>query len=131
MLNALIVKQIGHEAIICRNERQQNEEKEKVVDQEEKDYLFVATCFTNMSSTNCWLIDNACSNHVMHNKRLFKEWCKITSSKVRVGDGKHIAAKGKCTVVVPTCHGTKLITDVLDVPYIDQNLLSVEQLVEK
>ena len=84
-----------------------------------------------MSSTNCWLIGNACSNYVMHNKSLFKEWCEITSSKVRVGDDKHIAAKGKCTIVVPTCHGTTLIIDVLDVPNIDQNLLSVEQLVEK
>ena len=66
-----------------------------------------------------------------HNKSLFKEWCEITSSKVRVGDGKHITVKGKGTIAISTCHGTKLITDVLYVFDIDQNLLSVGQLVEK
>ena len=50
---------------------------------------------------------------------------------VRVGDAKNIAVKGKCTIAIPTCHGTKLITDVLYVPNICQNLLSVDQMVEK
>ena len=46
-------------------------------------------------------------------------------------NGKHIAVKGKGTIAIPTCHGTKLITYVLYVPDIDQNLLRVSQLVEK
>ena len=50
---------------------------------------------------------------------------------VRVGDGKNIVVKGKGTIDILTCHGTKLITNVLYVPDIDQNLLSVGQLVEK
>ena len=50
---------------------------------------------------------------------------------LRVGDGKHIAIKGKGTIAIPTCHGTKLIIDVLYVPKIDQNLLSVGKMVEK
>ena len=104
---------MGHEAIIYRNERQQNKEEAKVVDKEEEDYLFVATCFISMSSTNYWLIDNGYSNHMTNNKSLLKKWCEITSLMVRVGDGKHIAAKGKCTIVIPTCNGTKLIIDVL------------------
>ena len=103
---------MGHETIICRNKRQQNEERAKAVDQEEEDYLFVATCFISMSSTNCSLIDSGWSNHMMHNKSLLKEWCEITSSMVRVGDGKHIAIKGKCTNTIPICHGTKLIIDL-------------------
>ena len=122
---------MGHEVIICSNEKQQNVEGAKAVDQEEEDYLFVATCFTSMSSTNCWLINSGCSNHMTHNKGLFKEWCEITSSMVRVGDGKHIVVKGKGTIAIPTYHGTKLITDVLYVPNIDQNLLRVGLKVEK
>ena len=108
-------QQIGHEAIICKTERQQNEEDAKVVDREEEDYLFVVTCFTSMSSTNCWFIDSGCSNHIMHNKSLFKEWCEITSSMIRVGNGKHIVVKGKSSIVILICHGTKLIIDVLNV----------------
>ena len=108
-----------------------NEEEANTVDQEEEDYLFVATCFTSMSSTNRRLINYGCSNYMTDNKSLFKEWCEITSSMIRVGDGKKIAVKEKCTIVIPTCHGTKLITNVLYVPDINQNLLSVGQLVEK
>ena len=54
-----------------------------------------------------------------HNMSTFREWCEITSSKVQVGDGKHIAIKGICTIVIPTYHGIKLIIDVLYVPNID------------
>ena len=72
-----------------------NEEEAKAVYQEEEDYLFVAIFFTSMSSTNCWLIDSGFSNHMTHNKSLFKEWCEITSSMVQVGEGKHIVVKGK------------------------------------
>ena len=93
--------------------------------------MFVATCFTGMNSTNYLLIDNGCSNHMTHNKSLFREWCEITSSKVQVGDGKHIAVKGKGAIAISTYHGTRLITDVLFVPDIDQNLLIVGQMVEK
>ena len=39
--------------------------------------------------------------------------------------------KGKGTVAIESCTCTKLIYDVLYIPYIDQNLLSVGQLVEK
>ena len=102
-----------------RNERQQNEEEAKAVDQEVKDYLFFSTYFTSMSSTNCWLIESGCSNHMMQNKSMFKEWCEITSSMVRVGDDKHIAIKGKCKIAISTFHGTKLITNVLYVSKID------------
>ena len=48
-----------------------------------------------------------------------------------MGDGKHIVVKGKDTIVIATYHDTKLITDMLYVHYIYQNLLSVGQLVEK
>ena len=57
-----------------------------------------------------------------HNKSLFREWCEIT---------KHIVVKGKGTIVFPTCHGIKVITDVLYMLGIDQNFLSVGQLIEK
>ena len=103
----------------------------KTVYPEEEDYLFVVTCFTSMSSTNCWLINNGCLNHMMHNKSLFKEWCEITLSIVRVGNGKYIVVKGKGTIAILTYHGTKSITNVLYVHDIDQNLLSVGQMVEK
>ena len=42
-----------------------------------------------------------------------------------------LLSREKCTIAILTYQGTKLITDVLYVLDIDQNLLSVGQLVEK
>ncbi|XP_073263046.1 uncharacterized protein [Populus alba] len=53
------------------------------------------------------------------------------AAKVRIGNGECIEAKGKGTIAITTNSGTKTIADVLYVPNIDQNLLSVGQLIEK
>ncbi|RVW82635.1 hypothetical protein CK203_037380 [Vitis vinifera] len=62
---------------------------------------------------------------------LFRELDRTTISKVRIGNGEYIPVKGKGTVAIESQTGLKLIYDVLFVPDIDQNLLSVGQLVEK
>jgi hypothetical protein len=69
--------------------------------------MFVATCFS------------------------FRTLQSTEVAKVRIGNGDCIAAKGKGTVAITTNSGTKTIFDVLYVPDIDQNLLSVGQLIEK
>ncbi|KAH9782217.1 hypothetical protein KPL71_008805 [Citrus sinensis] len=116
--------------VICKNENQHGEEA-KTVGQEEEDHLFVATCFSGIESSESWLIDSGCTNHMTHNKDLFRELSNANSSKVRVGNGTYIAVKGKGTIAITTFSGTKFISDVLYVPEIDQNLLSVAQLIEK
>ena len=122
--------QKGHVAIICRSKSLQHEEEAKAADQEEEDHLFVATGFSNMNSSENWLIDSGCTDHMTHNKELFTELGKASSLKVRVGDGKYIAVRGKGIVAIQTCLGIKLIFSVLYIPEIDQNLLSVGQLIE-
>ncbi|KAI4297395.1 hypothetical protein L6164_037289 [Bauhinia variegata] len=62
---------------------------------------------------------------------LFRDLDRSQVSKVRIGNGDYIMVKGKGTVAIESCTGTKLISDVMYVPDIDQNLLSVRQLVEK
>ncbi|CAL5347060.1 unnamed protein product [Camellia sinensis] len=66
-----------------------------------------------------------------YDRELFRELDKTAISKVRIGNGAHIAVKGKGTVAIEGCTGLKLISDVLYVPEINQNLLSVTQLLEK
>ncbi|KAL6348578.1 hypothetical protein AAG906_016093 [Vitis piasezkii] len=78
-----------------------------------------------------WLIDSGCTNHMTYDQGLFRELDKTTVSKVRIGNGEYISAKGKETVAIESLSGLKLIPDVLFVPNIDQNLLSVGQLLEK
>ncbi|KAL4386225.1 hypothetical protein GQ457_09G026620 [Hibiscus cannabinus] len=121
--------QMGHEAVICKYNNHQQDEAQ-VADQEEDDQLFVATCFTSHETSESWLIDSGCTNHMTHDKELFKELKSTEFKKVRIGNGEHIVVKGKGTVAIASCSGTKFITDVFYVPDIDQNLLSVGQLVE-
>jgi predicted aspartyl protease len=124
--------QMGHEAIICRTkfQKQQNEDAQ-VASQDDEDQLFVATCFSVQTSSDHWLIDSGCTNHMTFDKSLFRNLQTTEVAKVRIGNGDCIAAKGKGTVAITTNSGTKTISDVLYVPDIDQNLLSVGQLIEK
>jgi len=66
-----------------------------------------------------------------YDKTIFKDLKPTHISKVRIGNGVYIPAKGKGTIVISTSSGIKTISDVLYVPDIDQNLLSVGQLLEK
>lgn len=47
-----------------------------------------------------------------------------------MGNGVVVKSEGKCIVVVQTKKGTRMIKDVLYVPSLDQNLLSVPQMME-
>ena len=60
---------------------------------------------------------------------LFRELDKTTVSKVRIGNGEYISTRGKRTVAIESV--SSLNPDVLFVPNIDQNLLSVRQILEK
>ena len=51
-------------------------------------------------------------------------------SRVRLGNGAFVEAKGKGTISVQTTQGTKYISDVLLVPNLKSNLLSVGQMIE-
>jgi hypothetical protein len=66
-----------------------------------------------------------------YDKELFKRLDRTAISKVRIGNGAYLAVKGKGTVAIKGNTSLKLISDVLYVPEINQNLLSVGQLLEK
>jgi len=119
---------IGHHVRFCKFQ-QKNEA--QVDDEQEEEQLFAATYFASKNSTESWLVDNGCTNYMTHDQELFKELDRSKASKVRIGNGVFITVKGKRTVAIESCQGTKLIYDVLYVPEIDQNLLSVGQLLEK
>ncbi|KAG5235324.1 Retrovirus-related polyprotein from transposon [Salix suchowensis] len=113
--------QLGHEAIICIFKNQKQEEDAQVVNQDDEDQMFVATCFSVQTTSDHWLIDSGCTNHMTFDK----------IAKVRIGNGECIEAKEKGTIAITTNSGSKTIAHVLYVPDIDQNLLSVGQLIEK
>ena len=73
----------------------------------------------------------ACTNQMTFDRDLFKELDKSVASQMNIGNGEYITVKGKGRIAIESTLGTKLIRDVLFVPNISQNLLSVGQLLEK
>ncbi|KAK2390546.1 Plant stearoyl-acyl-carrier-protein desaturase family protein [Trifolium repens] len=87
--------------------------------------------FTTNKPSKEWLIDSGCTNHMTYDRDLFKELNKTSISKVRIGNGEQSAVEGIGTTSIKTHAGMKQISNVLYVPEINQNLLSVAQLLEK
>ncbi|KAL3352408.1 hypothetical protein AABB24_020438 [Solanum stoloniferum] len=121
---------LGHVEIICKEKRPQQLDGAQTADEQEECQLFVATCFASRSSSERWLIDSGCTNHMTHDKEIFRDLHRSAISKVRIDNGDYFPAKGKGTVAIESCSGTKLISDVLYVLELDQNLLSVGNLLE-
>jgi len=83
---------LEHVERICKSP----EEARVSMEQQEEEQLFVATCFsTSNSSSDSWLIDSGCTNHMTNDQTLFKELDKTIFSKVKIGNGDFISFKGK------------------------------------
>ena len=87
--------------------------------------MLATSCFATSSSRESWLIDSGCKNHMTYDRELFLELDEFIFSKVKIENGVYIEVKGKGTVAIEGHIGLKLIFDVLYVPKISQNLLSV------
>ncbi|XP_062118483.1 uncharacterized protein LOC133832115 [Humulus lupulus] len=85
---------------------------------------------TASEEKDTWYLDSGCSNHMTKNESIF---CSLDKSKTRVkiGNGDFKEAVGKGSIAIDTKKGKRYINDVLLVPNIDQNLLSVGQMIEK
>jgi len=62
---------------------------------------------------------------------MFVKLDRTHSSKVRIGNGDYIEVKDIGDIAIDYGSGTRIISDVLYVPEIDQNLLSIGHLLEK
>ncbi|XP_040942264.1 uncharacterized protein [Gossypium hirsutum] len=78
-------------------------------------------------ATKGWLIDSDCTNHMTPDAAIFKSIDRNFKTRVKVG----IEEEGKGEVLIDTSTGNKLVSNVLSVPEIDRNLLSIAQLLEK
>ncbi|XP_022936174.1 uncharacterized protein LOC111442852 [Cucurbita moschata] len=92
--------QPGHEAVICKVKGQVKEVNTQVIDQEEEDQLFVVTYFSGKESSESWLIDSGCTNHMTYDKEFFEELRDIEVKRVRINNGDHLEAKGKGTIAI-------------------------------
>ena len=64
------------------------------------------------------------------NKNIFLDMDATINSQVKMGNGDLVNVKGKCTIDIQTKVGTKYIREVLLVIALEQNFLSMGQIVE-
>jgi hypothetical protein len=75
-------------------------------------------------------MNNRCSNHMTTNLEDFTSLDKSVTRKVKMGDGTIVEAHGKGKIKLNSC-GMSNIYNVLYVPNLDTDLLSVGQFLEE
>lgn len=97
-------------------------------DDAHEEQLFAVSYFSISESSDSWLLDSGCTNHLCN--KLLKFLDDTYKSKVKVGNSEAVEVKGRGTVSISTISGIKTISDVLYTPDMSQNLLSVGQMLE-
>ncbi|KAK3007967.1 hypothetical protein RJ639_014055 [Escallonia herrerae] len=92
--------------------------------------LFYACQSATEKNDEMWFLDSGCSNHMAREKSLFLDMDSTINTKVKLGNGTIVQAQGKGSIGVQTKQGTRFIRDVLLVPDLEHNLLSLGQLLE-
>lgn len=101
-------------------------------DSDQEEQVFAVSCSAAQErSSSGWLLDSGCTNHMTPDAAIFKSLDRSCRTKVKIGNGHFIQAEGKGDVLICTLTGTKVISNVLLVPEIDRNLVSIAQLLEK
>ena len=91
----------------------------------------MATHTLQTSEKSTWYVDSGCTSHMARDEGLFVSLDKSAKSKVKMGNGEVVQAQGRGSVKIHTNKGTELVSDVLYVPSLAQNLLSVAQMLHK
>ncbi|VVA20751.1 Hypothetical predicted protein, partial [Prunus dulcis] len=98
---------------------------------EEEGNMFYACHAAEIVKNNgVWYVDSACSNHMTSQASLLVNIDTKVTAKVKMGIGDLVEATGKGTLVIDTKAGPRYIKEVMLVPGLDENLLSVGQMVE-
>ena len=130
-------KKMGHIERNCRSK--QNQEQERPTQQanyteeeenEPKAKLFMVSQSSQSAEKQTWYIDSGCTSHMSKDEGLFNQLDKSIKTKVKLGNGTVVEAQGKDSVAVQTKENTKYIHDVLSIPCLTQNLLSVAQMLQ-
>ncbi|TXG63370.1 hypothetical protein EZV62_010364 [Acer yangbiense] len=92
--------------------------------------LFYACQAASEEKNDKWYIASGCSNHMTGDASIFCDIDASNKSQVRLGNGALVEVKGKGTIAVETNKGRRFIKNVLLVPNLQQNLLSVGQMIQ-
>ena len=95
----------------------------------DEELLFMTNTTRSLEEGDSWFIDSGCTQHMTSKPELFSKLEPATGT-VKIGNGDKVAITGKGIVQIHTATGIQYISDVLLVPELDQNLLSVGQMMQ-
>lgn len=95
-----------------------------------EDHLFLAFHMTNMVEADSWFINSACANHMISKEEIFCNLNPDYKATIKMGNGEVVSSKGVGTIAVQTKKGMRYIDNILLVPGLSSNLLSVGQMVQ-
>ena len=103
------------------------------VDVEDNTLLLMMTTNTEAGNDDTWYLNSGCSNHMTGHKEWLVNFDMKKRSKVKFVDNRVIEAKGTTgdVLIQRKDGGQTLITEVLYVPTMKNNLLSIGQLLQK
>ncbi|CAL8993586.1 unnamed protein product [Prunus brigantina] len=92
--------------------------------------FYVCNAATDVKVNHSRYIDSGCSNHMTGDEGLLVNIQRNLNSKVKMGTGEAVPVAEKGTLVIKTKLGKKHIHEVMLVPGLEENLLSVGQMME-
>ncbi|XP_050240757.1 uncharacterized protein LOC126689560 [Quercus robur] len=117
----------------CTNLRRDGGKQSNFAEKEEEVSLLMA-CHSKEETHKkfLWYLDTCCSNHMSGEKFVFSELDEAFRDVVKFGDGSIVSVMGKGKVAIQTNRNSiQTISNVLFVPDLRTNLLSVGQLQER
>ncbi|CAL8162109.1 unnamed protein product [Prunus armeniaca] len=100
------------------------------VKEEEGTMFYACHDASVIKNSSVWYVDSACSNHMTSHESLLIDIDTNVTAKVKMGTGDLVQATSKGTLVIETKSGPRHIKEVMLVPGLDENLLSVGQMIE-
>ncbi|XP_006576006.1 uncharacterized protein [Glycine max] len=134
--SVITVRKWEHFADECRNKRvPRNADEAQLTRDEDSDsdkVLLMATTNSEEDNVNLWYLDTGCSNHMIGHREWFVNIDDKVKSKIKFADNSSVIAEGIRKVMIQRKDGQhSFINDVLYVPNMKNNLLSLGQLLEK
>nr|KYP33374.1 Retrovirus-related Pol polyprotein from transposon TNT 1-94 [Cajanus cajan] len=119
--------QLGHFSWECSNQRREA----NYVENEEEMLLMVHNDITKAIEDIVWFLDSGCSNHMCGKKEYFSDLDETYKDSVKLGNNSSMTVVGKGNVRLRMNGTTYIVIDVIFVPDLRNNLLSIGQLQEK
>ncbi|XP_006593150.1 uncharacterized protein [Glycine max] len=120
----------------CRSKRvPRNANEAQLAQDEDSDsdkVLLMTTTNSEEDNVNLWYLDTGCSNHMTGHREWFVNIDDKVKSKIKFADNNSVTAEGIGKVMIQRKDGQhSFINDVLYVPNMKNNMLSLGQLLEK